>query len=143
MHAASLGAPEGARVWPLFSVVAHAGAFAVTVAHRDGAAVVVPIQRRHEPAHRSDVALDDIGDLYAMALPGGFYLIRTGRPYRLAQGVVVGHCPPAIRRQIVDALRREAEAVRLETKYRRPGCWDDNNCRLAPGARRRGAISVA
>jgi hypothetical protein len=118
MHLASLTAPGGASTWPLYSVVAHAGRFGVVLAKRPDAAVVALVQRQHEPQHRSDVRVDEISDLIAMALPGGSYLIRTAKTLRWPQGVVVGACTPSVKRDIVQAMRREAEAAKLEDKYR-------------------------
>ena len=111
-------APGGAGVWPLFAVVASGGGFAVVLGHAEGAAVVAAITHKRSPAHRSDVQVDDIADLVAMALPGGTYLIRTANRYRQTTGVVVGTCPLSICQAIARAAKHEADGRAMEAKYR-------------------------
>jgi hypothetical protein len=88
------------------------------VSRAKGRAWVAAIQHQFEPRDRSDVLVDEISDLAAMALPGGRYLIRTARARSWTSGVVVGRCTPIVAKAISAALKREVEACAHEGKWR-------------------------
>jgi hypothetical protein len=77
------------------------------------------------PRHRSDVLIDELGDMARCGLPGGLWMVRCGRnipnPTTVRLGAKVGCAGPALLALIDRAMLKEAQSLGYEEKYRGAG----------------------